>query len=89
MEAGDDTLARYAVSSAPGQADNAVSEMADLTGIYVVDNETTTTTTQLQGGTHEFVAANGSVHVNGKEQLVSIAVLRILPLFLCIVKKCG
>ena len=40
--------------------------MVDLTGIYIVDNEMRQTE-----DSDDYSAANGSVHVNGKEQLVS------------------
>ena len=33
-----DTLTRYTISG-PGQADNGVAEVVDLTGIYIVDND--------------------------------------------------
>ena len=60
-----DTLTRYIISG-PGQADNGVSEMVDLTGMYIVNNEMTQAS-ELE----EYSAPNGSVHINGQEQLVS------------------
>lgn len=70
-----DTLSRYIVSG-PGQADNGVGEMVDLNGIYIVDNEVTKTT-----DVDEYPAANGSVHVNGTEQLVCFYFNAWIPVF--------
>ena len=73
-----DTLTRYSPSG-PGQADNGVSEMVDLTGIYVVDNEMT-----HASEFDEYSAPNGSVHINGHEQLVSRTMLYLRMTFIAI-----